>query len=223
MTTRIVAISDTHCMHDKLDLPEGDVLVHGGDFCGRGSIRQVAEFAEWLAAQPHPHKVVIAGNHDRAIEDDPDLAGQLFDAPGVTYLHDSGATVAGLRFYGSPWQPWFMNWAFNLRRGEPLREKWALIDPEVDVLVTHGPPHGVLDFTTRHEHVGCADLSDAIARVRPRLHIFGHIHEGYGAEERDGTLHVNASNCTVRYRPTNPPIVVDVTDTGCVVVENAPG
>jgi Icc-related predicted phosphoesterase len=215
MTTRIVALSDTHCMHDKIAVPTGDVLVHAGDFCGRGSEGEAGAFADWIVEQPHPHKVVIAGNHDRCLESDLSLAARLFVERGITYLFDSGATVAGLRFYGSPWQPWFLSWAFNLPRGEALRAKWDMIDQNLDVLITHGPPQGILDRTDAGDAAGCADLVDAIARVRPRLHLFGHIHEGYGARLIDGTLHVNASNCTAAYRPTNPPIVIDISATSC--------
>ena len=216
--TRVVAISDTHCMHGLLTLPEGDVLVHTGDFCGRGSVAQAEDFAAWFAQLPHPHKVVIAGNHDRCLEDDPTLAERLFAAEDVTYLFDTAATVAGLRFHGSPWQPAFFDWAFNLPRGQPLAEKWALIDEDVDVLLTHGPPSGVLDGTTRGVNVGCEALTEALARVRPRLHIFGHIHEGYGALHQGETLYVNACTCTVDYRPANPPIVIDMGPEGCAVV-----
>jgi len=199
-------------------VPDGDILVHAGDFCGRGVIEEAEDFAAWFVAQPHPHKVVIAGNHDFCVEVDPNLAGRLFAAPGVTYLLDEAVTVAGLRFHGAPWQPWFHDWAFNLPRGAPIAEKWALIDADVDVLVTHGPPMAMLDETFSGELVGCQDLKEAIARVRPRMHIFGHIHEGYGTRESDGTLYLNACTCTLRYQPLNPPLVVDITDEGCIVV-----
>jgi Icc-related predicted phosphoesterase len=103
-----------------------------------------------------------------------------------------------------------MDWAFNLQRGPALREKWALIPEGTDVLITHGPPFGILDWTARGERVGCEDLLEAVRRVKPRLHVFGHIHEGYGEHEQDGTRFVNASICTEAYQPTNAPIVVDV-------------
>lgn len=214
---RLVLISDTHCQHRRLTVPEGDVLVHAGDFCSSGKASQARAFADWLEAQPHRHKVVIAGNHDRSLELDPALGPRLFRR--ATYLFDSETEIAGVRFHGSPWQPWFLDWAFNLPRGEPLRKKWALIDSAVDVLITHGPPMGVLDLTFRGEHVGCEELALAVARLRPKLHVFGHIHEGYGTLRVGPTLHVNASSCTLSYEPKNTPIVVDLEGDEAVVVE----
>ena len=140
---------------------------------------------------------------------------------GVTYLQDQGEMIEGLSIWGSPWQPWFYDWAFNLARGPQLAEKWAMIPNGIDIVVTHGPPMGILDRTDRGEHVGCADLRDQMAILRPRLHVFGHIHEGYGQVVKqvwrrddptvsDDTIYVNAANCTVQYRVENPPIVVDL-------------
>lgn len=205
---RLVLLSDTHGHHDALEVPEGDVLVHAGDFCTSGKEKQARAFARWFAAQPHAHKVVIAGNHDRCLELDMALGARLFE--GVTYLLDAEAEVAGLRFYGSPWQPEFLSWAFNLPRGEPLRRVWSKIPPGIDVLVTHGPPFGVLDRTYDGTWVGCEELRYAIDRAQPRLHVFGHIHEAAGAHAEAGVLFVNASVCTLAYQPTHPILVADV-------------
>ena len=205
---RLVLVSDTHCYHERIALPDGDVLVHAGDFSSSGSQRQARAFAEYFRALPHPHKVVIAGNHDRCIERDPHLAGVLFAS--CHYLFDSGATVSGLSFWGSPWQPWFLDWAFNLPRGEALRQKWQLIPEGIDVLVTHGPPHGILDRTFGGDEAGCEELRNEMQRIKPRLHVFGHIHEGYGWLRRGPTLHVNAASCTFAYEPINRAIVVDL-------------
>jgi len=143
--------------------------------------------------------------------------------PDVIYLQDSGCEIEGLRFWGSPWQPWFMDWAFNLpRKGEKLRAKWNLIPMDTDVLITHGPPYGVLDEVRPRMtawgpaeegsgHLGCEELAIRLAAVRPRVHVFGHIHDGYGIHKQAGTTYVNASICTEEYRPTNPPIVIDLT------------
>lgn len=204
---RIVCVSDTHGQGLDLAVPDGDVLVHAGDLTGMGHLAQLAKEAAWLRTLPHRTKVVIAGNHDFGFQHEPREAVALFD--GMIYLEDTGATVDGVRFYGSPWQPRFFDWAFNLDRGPAIRARWDLIPAGTDVLVTHGPPAGVLDRTERGEEVGCADLLAAVARVRPRVHVFGHIHEGYGTVERDGTTFVNASSCDKRYRPLNAPIVVD--------------
>jgi predicted phosphohydrolase len=205
---RVVCLSDTHDLHDRLDVPDGDVLVHAGDFTMSGREAQIRAFDAWLGGLPHRHKIVVAGNHDWLFEREPEKARSLLTH--AVYLQDSDTTVAGLRFWGAPWQPWFFDWAFNLRRGPDLAAKWALIPQGVDVLITHGPPLGVLDVTDRGEHVGCEDLLEALERVRPRLHVFGHIHESYGRVDADGRVSVNASNCSLEYRPVNPAVVVDL-------------
>jgi Icc-related predicted phosphoesterase len=172
-----------------------------------GHLRDVAAFDDWLAGLPHPHKLVIAGNHDFCFERQPAESERLIKH--AHYLRDTGVTLAGLRFYGSPWQPWFFDWAFNLKRGPEIRAKWDLIPEGVDVLITHGPPAGHGDLTTRGDRAGCADLLDALDRVRPRLHVFGHIHEGYGQTLAGATRCINASICNVNYAPANAAIVVD--------------
>lgn len=188
---RIVAIADTHNRHAQLDLPAGDVLIHAGDLTGRGTLRELEQVADWLRAQPHRHKVVVAGNHDFALQRQPAEAKALFH--GLHLLEDDEVGLDGLRIWGSPWQPWFHDWAFNLRRGPDLDEKWRLIPEGVDVLVTHGPPHGYGDVVYRGERVGCEDLTRHLDRVKPRLHLFGHIHEDKGTWQRGETRIVNCT------------------------------
>ncbi len=209
---RIVFVSDTHSKHANLVVPPGDVFVHCGDFTMLGELGKVAEFGRWAGALPHARKIVIAGNHDRTFEDDPEAARAALDAPGngLTYLEDAGTEIDGLRFWGSPWQPWFFDWSFNLARGPELAAKWALIPEGTDVLITHGPPLGILDRVPRGERVGCADLLARVLELRPKVHAFGHIHDAAGVEVRDGTAFVNASICDERYRPLNPARVVDL-------------
>jgi predicted phosphodiesterase len=209
---RIVAISDTHGRHDVLNLPPGDVLVHAGDFTGRGTPWEIIEFARWLHARPFAHRVVVAGNHDRLFESDPGLAQSLLreHCPGVVYLQDDGAVVGGLTFWGSPWQPRFMDWAFNLERGPELARVWARVPDGVDVLVTHGPPQGVLDRTRHGLNVGCEELAAALVRIAPKVHIFGHIHAGSGEQKQAGVHFVNACILDALYQPTNPPRVIEL-------------
>jgi Icc-related predicted phosphoesterase len=173
-----------------------------------GTVPEIAEWNEWLGRQPHRRKVVIAGNHDWLFEREPALARNLMT--NATYLEDSGVSVDGVRFWGSPWQPRFFRWAFNRERGAELREKWDQVPSGVDVLITHGPPKGTLDRTWHGEDVGCEELATAVARVRPRLHVFGHIHEAYGRVERDGTVFVNAASVDGREKLCHAPIVVDL-------------
>ncbi len=205
---RIVAISDTHGLHDQLEVPAGDVLVHAGDSTGRGGLAEIRDFDAFLGRLPHRHKVVIAGNHDFGFERQPAAARALIRH--AVYLQDEAFTIDGVRFWGSPWQPWFYDWAFNLERGAEIRAKWDLIPEDTDVLITHGPPLGHGDRNTRGEEVGCADLLARIREVGPRYHVFGHIHEAYGTTVEGATTYVNASVCDFRYRPVNPPVVLDL-------------
>ena len=206
---RLVLVSDTHNQQRSLVLPPGDALVHAGDFTMRGTELEVAAFGAWVATQRYSHKIVVAGNHDFLFEREPQLARSLLP-DDVHYLRDSEVTLGGLRFWGAPWQPWFLDWAFNLRRGEEIAAKWALIPEGIDVLVTHGPPMGVADRTVHGEDVGCADLGAAMARVKPRLSVFGHIHEGHGVYGDK----INAAICDENYRMVHPPIVVDLAPGG---------
>jgi predicted phosphohydrolase len=205
---RLVCLSDLHSLKPVFPIPEGDVLVIAGDVCGYGTLAEIKAFDAFLADLPHPHKLLIAGNHDWPFARVPDQAITL--VRHATYLQDSGIDINGIKFWGSPWQPEFCNWAFNLPRGAPLTKVWAQIPNDVNVLITHGPPYGILDQVPGGEHVGCEELRQALQRVRPKVHIFGHIHEGYGVLEQDGTVFVNASTCNERYRPINEPIVIDL-------------
>jgi Icc-related predicted phosphoesterase len=207
MSHRLVAISDTHGLHRQLTIPDGDILIHAGDITGHGQVEQVADFNEWLGTLPHRHKIVIAGNHDFCFENESAETAALLT--NCIYLFDEAITLDGLNFYGSPWQPWFFNWAFNLRRGPKIRAKWELIPTGTDVLITHGPPRGQGDLTSLGKQVGCADLGEVIGEKRPRLHIFGHIHEGYGVTHNEHTTFINASSCTLQYQPVQRPIVFD--------------
>lgn len=220
---KVVAISDTHCLHDRLTLPEGDVLVHAGDFCNYGDIPEVARFHLFLSRVSPNYKevIVIAGNHDRIFESQSSLAESLLrqNLDNVHYLRDSSVTIDGIKFYGSPWQPAFNNWAFNLERGEEIASKWALIPEDTDVLITHGPPYGILDDVAfpndGKPNLGCVDLVEAVKRISPTFHVFGHIHidlnfHSTQVEERDGTTFINASICNDNYLPKNPPVIFKV-------------
>jgi predicted phosphodiesterase len=208
---RIVCISDTHLVHRgaEFPIPNGDLLIHAGDATYSGTQDEIREFNEWFAALPHANKIFVAGNHDWGFQLYPDQSrAQL--APDIIYLEDSETKIGNLRFYGSPWQPQFGLWAFNLERGSPLRERWQRIPSGVDILITHGPPYGVLDGTLDGRHVGCRDLlSEITTRIKPRLHVFGHIHEGYGRHDQEGITFINACNVDVQYRLAHAPVVVD--------------
>jgi predicted phosphohydrolase len=215
---RAVVLSDTHNCHGRIDVPDGDLLLHAGDMTGHGGLYELEPFAEFLGGLPHRWKVLVAGNHDFCLENPTERETARAFLADFVYLEDAAVEIDGVRIYGSPWQPAFFDWAFNLPRGAALREKWARIPDDTEVLLTHTPPAGVLDETRRGEGVGCADLLDRIREVRPGLHVFGHIHEAYGTLRRDGVLYVNGSNCTVGYEPTNAPVVLDRKDGAWEVV-----
>ena len=205
---RCVAVSDTHGKYAELSIPDGDVFIHAGDILKWGLIEELTDFNDWLASLPHQYKLVIAGNHDWCFERTPSKAAEIM-TNGV-YLQDQAVTIKGSVFYGSPWQPTFMNWAFNLPRGQQLADKWKLIPDSTDVLITHGPSYGILDECIDGKRAGCEDLSNAVARTKPSYHVFGHIHEGYGVLEKDGVTYINASVNTHLYKSENPPIVFDL-------------
>ncbi len=198
---RIVAVADTHTFQHDLDVPDGDVFLHAGDLLRAGRLAELLPVAEWIGSLPHRHKVVVAGNHDWVFVRQQRAAIE-FLGPSVTYLQDSGCVIDGVKFWGSPWQPTFHDWAFNLPRGRALREKWDLIPNDTDVLITHGPPRGYGDECGNPHRVGCDDLRAALARVRPRLHCFGHVHQDGGVWEVDGMHIANVTTWECDRAPT---------------------
>ncbi|MBU1428970.1 metallophosphatase domain-containing protein [Myxococcota bacterium] len=206
---RLVLMSDTHRRHPDIpEIPEGDILIHAGDFTGRGHSKEIKKFSRWMAAQPHPYKIIVAGNHDFLFETEPERAVGLLN--GCIYLCDSGIEINGLKIWGSPIQPWFLDWAFNVREDEARARTWAQIPDDTDVLITHTPPYGIMDANEAGEPCGCRPLRARVAQLGLALHVFGHIHEGYGVTQIDDTLFANAAICDVRYQPTNAPIVIDL-------------
>lgn len=211
---RVVCISDTHLVHEqtRINIPDGDILIHAGDATFRGSDWEVVKFLRWYSELPHKHKIFVAGNHDWLFQTEPEKAAMLLSQfSGITYLMDSMVTVEGLKIWGAPWQPWFYDWAFNLQRGAEIKAKWDLIPEGIDVLVTHGPPKGYGDKVPSGELVGCDDLLDAIKRAKPKLHVCGHIHLGHGTYKTpEGVIIANSSICDERYKGVNAPHVVDL-------------
>lgn len=207
---KLVCISDTHSLHHQMPaIPDGDVLIHAGDSLGQGTLENISNLNTWLGTLPHRHKIVIAGNHDWAFQETPERARAALS--NAVYLEDSGIEIEGVRFWGSPWTPVFLDWAFMLERGQPLRERWQQIPDDTDVLITHGPSKGfgdAVNIGSRSLNTGCQELLARIDQLALKAHVFGHIHEGHGLYRRGDTQLINASTCTLRYQPTNPPIVV---------------
>lgn len=207
---KIIMISDTHGRHNHLKIPEGDLLIHAGDVSSRGLESEIKNFLEWFSKQPHKYKVFIAGNHDFYFERQNTSTITKFIPEGIIYLNDSGITIDGLNIWGSPIQPEFMDWAFNRKRGSEIKEHWNLIPNNTDILITHGPPHRILDESIRREFTGCEELKKKVDVLKPKLHIFGHIHEAFGVKKIDKTTYVNASQLDYKYYLTNHPLVINL-------------
>jgi Icc-related predicted phosphoesterase len=215
---KIVFISDTHTQHTSLTeiLPQADCICFCGDLMSSGyNKNEIQNFLIWFNSLNYKHKIFIAGNHDRFIQNNPsEFIDMLTDFSDLIYLQDSEVIIDGLKFYGSPWQPWFYDWAFNLKTTEELFNKWELIPEDTDILLTHGPSYGILDKTKSGELVGCKQLTNRIKKIKPKIHAFGHIHEAYGLEYLDVDGHkircINASVLNERYWLTNNPIVIEL-------------
>jgi Icc-related predicted phosphoesterase len=213
--TKITFISDTHNKHNYLTsnaynniLGSGDVLVHAGDISSMGKSHEITNFLNWFGMTDFKHKIFIAGNHDFGFEFHTDIAEE-FKEKGIIYLFDSEVVIDGVKFYGSPWQPEFHNWAFNLPRGKKLAEKWSKIPTNTDILITHGPVYGILDYAPIGGHVGCEELYKKVFEVKPKIHVCGHIHDSYGQKSIDGVEFLNASVLDDTYQHAHKPIVVE--------------
>ncbi len=187
----LVLLSDTHELHRELDVPYGDVLIYAGDFTMfNRSLRAIEDFNAWLGELPHRHKIVVPGNHEFFLESDPSRRSLLHNA---TVLINEGVEVHGLRIWGTPVTP-LRGGAFGMSSAEDRRRLYGQIPVGTDILISHGPPHGILDSAPESGfHSGCTELFDAVMRLRPKLHIFGHIHGAYGIHETSDTIFMNAA------------------------------
>jgi Icc-related predicted phosphoesterase len=225
--TRIVFISDTHgSHHDIKDIPESDIIIHSGDFSSYGHQEDTKDFLKWYHALPHRRKVLVAGNHDKLPFERPRLFKEMLRvlAPSVSHLEDSEVDLEGYTIWGAPWTPRFLDWYFMADRGSAIKAHWDKIPANIDILVTHGPAFGYLDLSNNWnqatgskftDHLGCADLRDAIYRTHPLVHCFGHIHGSGGQTEEciddaKKTIMVNASLMDEDYQLTHKPIVIEL-------------
>jgi predicted phosphodiesterase len=234
----IHCISDTHNKHKEISLPGGDILIHSGDATGRGQSGEIEPFLKWYGSQDYTYKIFVAGNHDWGFEREPERYEKMCKKYGVTYLNDSGLTIQDfdtgedIEIWGSPVQPEFCDWAFNrsIDKNPPLPDNfdlyhsykpefhpwikphWDKIPNDTDILITHGPPFGILDGVKNFYHdphnmtsVGCPHLRDAIDRVKPVFHVFGHIHDQSGVMVSKGVTFCNAAQLNdsynVHYKP----------------------
>ena len=227
MVVTVAAFSDTHNRHKQVVLPTCDIAIFGGDLSSRGHKHELQHFLKYLKSQTQvTEKVFIAGNHDICF--DPKFEKETeankwlqetldfyeVNKPGSTihYLENSSIELFGLKIWGSPYTPWFHGdrWGFNKHRGY-LKDIWSRIPHDTDIVVTHGPPSYIMDYVhDTNEYVGCDELRYHIDRVKPKLHIFGHIHENWGIEEKANTTFCNATILNHQYIPTNQPHLIEL-------------
>jgi Icc-related predicted phosphoesterase len=205
---KITCISDLHGSYP--DLPGGDLLIVGGDLTVRNYAYEYGIFNDWLESQNYTKKIVIAGNHDGLIEKRLYTFPHYDHALDIEYLEDTGTEFMGLKIWGTPWTPKFMDWYF-MKEPEEMKEVCAKIPKDTDILVTHGPPYGILDRNKEEDPCGCKYLREWIDTHKPKLHVFGHIHEGYGIYDEGWTLCINASHMNWCYNPSNEPISIQLT------------
>ena len=204
---KIVLASDTHGLHDKVEFPDGDMIIFAGDISNNGQLAQIENFNTFLGTLSYKYKIVIAGNHDFFFEKNHNKVDKVLN--NAIYLYDSMIQIEGINIYGSPWQPWFCDWAFNVKSDVDRFKIWQKIPYSTDILITHCPPFGIGDRTNTGELVGCKELAKRLDGLNLKLHVFGHIHESYGVCSTNRHISVNASACNELYNPINSPIVIE--------------
>lgn len=215
---KIVTFSDTHNCHDQVILPDCDICIFSGDFSGRGNRIETAFFLRWYNSQKQcKHKIMIVGNHDICFDlkfNDETYSHKwlkplLEEYPDIIILNNSNVIIDGINIYGSPVTPWYHGdrWGFNY--DDDIDKVWKKIPNDTDILITHGPAYGILDWVIPiGKHAGCPYLLERIKQVKPKYHICGHIHESYGTYVEDDTTFINCSILDKDYYPTNKPIEI---------------
>ena len=216
---KITFISDTHNKHKQLpELPGGDLLIHSGDTTSKGYAGEIDSFCKWFDSIPNYNcKIFIVGNHDWGFQNNRDSIDEILSKyPDIIYLQDSFCVYVdeegeSVKIYGSPWQPEFHNWAFNLPRNSlEIKAKWEMIPDDTDILVTHGPPYEILDKAYGNPMpLGCELLAEAVLEKKPKIHAFGHIHGGYGYKCDGSVNYINAAVLNDNYEMVNSPINIE--------------
>ncbi len=205
---KIVLIADTHGTHHEIKIPDGDMIIHAGDITDFGTKEEVIDFLDWFEKLNHPYKLFIGGNHDIYLDENPVDLLELIPS-NVTYLNNSGITINGFKIWGSPTTPDFTDWAFGKHRKE-MELHWKYLPKAIDILITHTPPLGILDVSSRHVSLGCEYLLKKVQLLKPKFHIFGHIHASYGLLKSEATTFVNAASIHSQLEPINAPIVIHI-------------
>jgi len=217
---KITFISDSHNKHKQIteDLPGGDLLIHAGDISSMGHKHEIQQFCKWFnGLENYTVKTFIAGNHDFGFQREPKMTKEVVNSyKEIVYLQDSFLgygvdTENYVKIYGSPWQPEFHNWAFNLPKGGwELEQAWEEIPEDTDILITHGPAFGYLDtIMGQYDNLGCQLLTKRIKTIKPKIHVCGHIHSGYGYVFDGDTHFINASVLDEQYQYTQKPLTVE--------------
>lgn len=228
-------LSDTHGKHraieKKFGIPQCDILVHAGDFSMLGSQEECMEFLNWFSALDVPHKILIGGNHEIWFDKGSERYARLFQfgkveavdfrgeiPDNILYLENEEATVMGIKFYGTPVQPAFKGWAFNVARDEVREAAFSAIPDDTQFLITHCPPKGILDTTYKGEQIGCRELALRIMSLKKlKMHVFGHVHSSRGIDISGGLSYINASNVDEKYKPVFKPYVFEHFEGGAFV------
>ena len=217
----ICIISDTHGKHKYLKLPEANIIIHCGDMTTRGQEHEIINFFKWYGSlDQYKYKFLIAGNHDWLFERNKLLALSLVPK-NIIYLEDNEITIEGIKFYATPVQKIFNNWAFN-RPDYTLLKHWQNIPDDTDVLITHSPPYMIGDYVPRNKtHEGSPTLYEEITkRIKSKIHCFGHIHMGHGVYVIGETTFINASNLNDNYECVFDPIVIEIDENKKATVIN---
>jgi Icc-related predicted phosphoesterase len=214
---KLTFLSDTHGHESDVKIEPCDILIHTGDIDARDLV-DVKHFHKWFSNQDAKHRVFVPGNHDFFFESHLQLCRDTMTNTHV--LVNQAVEIEGFKFWGSPITPEFFNWAFMAGRGEEIKQYWDMIPDDTDIILTHGPVYGILDYVDRSaEYVGCKDLSIAVARIQPIIHACGHIHCSYGIDsqiwepingKKHKTTFINSALMSERYKLTNKPITIEI-------------
>jgi len=208
-TLKIVCISDTHSLHDNIWVPDGDIVICSGDISNVGEISDIQRFLDWYQKLPHTYKILTPGNHDWGFEKNELLCSDMCKERGIIYLNDSGYKINGIKIWGTASQKPFCNWAFNHSDSKRLYI-YDMIPSDTNILITHGPPYGILDDLHR-ENLGDRILLNKINTLKElKAMVFGHIHNGRGTKRIGDILYINASCCNEEYEPINDPIIFSI-------------
>lgn len=206
-------ISDTHSCWERLKIPKCDIFIHAGDI-GIHDEKDMFNFINWMNNIPSKHNILVAGNHDKLIAEKEELFRHTCNSGSTKnhYLNNECVIINDILFYGSPITPEFNNWWFMKNRGKEIKKEWNKIPKNTHVLITHGPRYGVMDASnaTLFNSIGCEELGKKIDEIKPKYHIFGHLHGGYGKKVKKGTRYYNVSVVDEAYQVVNKPTIINL-------------